>query len=82
VPQIKRFAPAELMMLDRDESALHAVQLRCTGARAGRPDLILADLRDAETIRKILADRRPQVDFPRGRARSTVTLLETHPGEA
>ncbi len=25
--QIRRFEPAELMMLDRDESALHGVQL-------------------------------------------------------
>jgi len=80
--QIKRFAPAELMMLDRDESALHALQLSLHGrAVLDSPELILADLRDAETIRKILADRQPQVIF-HAAALKHVTLLETHPGEA
>jgi FlaA1/EpsC-like NDP-sugar epimerase len=80
--QIKRFAPAELMMLDRDESALHAVQLSLHGrALLDGPELILADLRDAEAIGRIFAERRPQVIF-HAAALKHVTLLETHPGEA
>ena len=43
--QIYRFAPETLIMLDRDESALHAVQLsiqgRFLGAKFSRSDLEL-----------------------------------------
>jgi FlaA1/EpsC-like NDP-sugar epimerase len=80
--QLDRFQPAELMMLDRDESALHAVQLSLRGrALLDSPDLILADLRDAEGIKAIFADRRPQVVF-HAAALKHLPLLETHPGEA
>jgi FlaA1/EpsC-like NDP-sugar epimerase len=80
--QIHRFAPAELMMLDRDESALHAVQLSLHGrALLDGRDLILADLRDTATIRRVLAERRPQVIF-HAAALKHLALLESHPGEA
>jgi FlaA1/EpsC-like NDP-sugar epimerase len=80
--QLHRFAPAELMMLDRDESALHAVQLSIHGrALLDSPELILADLRDAEGIAAIFADRRPQVVF-HAAALKHLSLLESHPGEA
>ena len=80
--QIHRFAPAELMMLDRDESALHAVQLSLHGrALLDGRDLILADLRDTAAIRRILAERRPQVIF-HAAALKHLALLESHPGEA
>jgi FlaA1/EpsC-like NDP-sugar epimerase len=80
--QIQRFAPAELMMLDRDESALHAVQLSLHGrALLDGTDLILADLRDAAAIRAIFAVRRPQVVF-HAAALKHLPLLERHPAEA
>jgi FlaA1/EpsC-like NDP-sugar epimerase len=80
--QIDRFNPGELMMLDRDESALHAVQLSLRGrALLDGPELILADLRDAERIRGIFAARRPQVVF-HAAALKHLPLLERHPGEA
>ena len=47
--QLHRFAPAELMMLDRDESALHAVQLSIEGrALLDTRNLVVCDIRDAE----------------------------------
>ncbi|WP_433612777.1 polysaccharide biosynthesis protein [Dactylosporangium sp. CA-139114] len=80
--QLHRFAPAELMMLDRDESALHAVQLSIHGrALLDDPSLILADLRDAATIRRVFEDRRPEVVF-HAAALKHLTLLERHPAEA
>ena len=80
--QLHRFAPAELMLLDRDESALHAVQLTIHGrALLDDPSLILADLRDAATIRAIFATRRPEVVF-HAAALKHLTLLERHPAEA
>jgi FlaA1/EpsC-like NDP-sugar epimerase len=80
--QIQRFGPRELMMLDRDESALHALQLSlCGRALLDTPELILADLRDETTIRSILAERRPQVVF-HAAALKHLPLLERYPGEA
>ena len=80
--QIARFAPAELMMLDRDESALHAVQLSLDGrASLDDPAVILADLRDTATIRAIFHARRPQVVF-HAAALKHLPLLERFPGEA
>ncbi|HEU5111017.1 MAG TPA: nucleoside-diphosphate sugar epimerase/dehydratase, partial [Micromonosporaceae bacterium] len=80
--QLQRFGPAELMMLDRDESALHAVQLSLRGtSMLDSPELILADLRDGETIRRVFDERRPHVVF-HAAALKHVPLLERHPGEA
>src|SRR5207248_6389000 len=62
--QIHRYAPSELMMLDRDESALHAVQLSIEGrALLDSPHLILADIRDAHRMRELFRERRPEVVF-------------------
>jgi FlaA1/EpsC-like NDP-sugar epimerase len=80
--QLHRFGPAELMMLDRDESALHAVQLSIHGrALLDSPELILADLRDAASIAAVFAERRPEVVF-HAAALKHLTLLERHPAEA
>lgn len=80
--QIMRADPGELMMLDRDESALHALQMSLAGrALLDSPDLILADLRDDEAIRRIFQQRRPEIVF-HAAALKHLTLLERHPGEA
>ncbi|WDZ83071.1 polysaccharide biosynthesis protein [Micromonospora cathayae] len=80
--QIARYDPGELMMLDRDESALHALQMSLYGrALLDGPELILADIRDAEGIARIVADRRPDVVF-HAAALKHLTLLQRHPGEA
>jgi len=80
--QIHKFAPSELLMLDRDESALHAVQLSIHAeARMDSPNVILGDLRDTETILGVLLDRRPDVVF-HAAALKHLTVLERHPEEA
>ena len=80
--QISRFHPSELMMLDRDESALHGVQLSTSGrALLDGPDLILADLRDTDAMREVFATRAPQVVF-HAAALKHLTLLQRHPAEA
>jgi FlaA1/EpsC-like NDP-sugar epimerase len=80
--QIRQFHPAELIMLDRDESALHAVQLSLQGrALLDSAELILADLRDPEAIREVFATRRPQVVF-HAAALKHLPLLERYPAEA
>ncbi|MBF9130887.1 polysaccharide biosynthesis protein [Plantactinospora sp. S1510] len=80
--QILRADPGELMMLDRDESALHSLQLSLSGrALLDGPELILADLRDSEGIARTIRDRRPDVIF-HAAALKHLTLLQRHPGEA
>lgn len=79
--QISRFAPAELIMLDRDESALHGVQLSLRGeARLDLPEVVLADIRDSETLLDLFATRRPEVVF-HAAALKHVTMLEQYPDE-
>lgn len=80
--QIMRADPGELMMLDRDESALHSLQLSLSGrALLDGPELILADVRDAERIARVVATRRPDIVF-HAAALKHLTLLQRHPGEA
>ncbi|WP_211261424.1 polysaccharide biosynthesis protein [Pseudonocardia acaciae] len=80
--QIERFEPAELMMLDRDESALHAVQLSMVGtALLDSPGTILADIRDRHTMFELFTQRRPQVVF-HAAALKHLPVLELYPAEA
>jgi FlaA1/EpsC-like NDP-sugar epimerase len=80
--QIKQFDPAELLMLDRDESALHSLQLSISGrALLDSPDVILADIRDKATITRIFSDRRPDVVFHTA-ALKHLPMLEQYPHEA
>lgn len=80
--QIHRFSPAELVMLDRDESLLHAVQLSIDGR--GQLDsraLVVADIRDRERLCEVFDEWTPQVVF-HAAALKHVPLLEMHPEEA
>jgi FlaA1/EpsC-like NDP-sugar epimerase len=80
--QIHRYGPAELIMLDRDESALHAVQLAIhRRALLDTSDVVLADIRDAECVRRLFAQYRPDVVF-HAAALKHLPLLEQYPGEA
>jgi FlaA1/EpsC-like NDP-sugar epimerase len=80
--QVARFGPGELLMLDRDESALHAVQLSIYGrALLNSPDVILADIRDAEALTGIFLRQRPEVVF-HAAALKHLPMLEQYPDEA
>jgi FlaA1/EpsC-like NDP-sugar epimerase len=80
--QIYRFAPASLAMVDRDESALHAVQLSIEGrAMLDSPNLVLVDLRDTDRMKEVFAEHRPQVVF-HAAALKHLPLLQRHPEEA
>jgi FlaA1/EpsC-like NDP-sugar epimerase len=80
--QLHRFEPAELIMLDRDESALHAVQLALHGrALLDADGSVLADIRDPRRIRQVFEEFRPQVVF-HAAALKHLPLLERYPAEA
>jgi FlaA1/EpsC-like NDP-sugar epimerase len=80
--QLAMFQPAQLIMLDRDESGLHAVQLSIEGrALLSSPGLVLADIRDLGRMHEIFSEYRPQVVF-HAAALKHLPLLETAPEEA
>src|SRR4029079_6221389 len=80
--QIMAFEPAELVMIDRDESALHAVQLSIEGrALLNSPNIVLVDIRDRNRVRAVFAKHRPEVVF-HAAALKHLPLLEQYPVEA
>jgi len=80
--QLGRLNPAELIMLDRDESALHGVQLRLHGrALLDSDEVALADIRDPRRVTEVFARFRPQVVF-HAAALKHLPLLERYPAEA
>ncbi len=80
--QISTFEPEILYMLDRDESALHTVQMSISGsALLDTPNLLLADIRDATVVRNLFHELKPQVVF-HAAALKHLSLLETFPCEA
>ncbi len=80
--QLYNLAPERLIMLDRDENGLHAVQLSIEGkALLDTPDLVVADIRDRERVFEIFERDRPDVVFHTA-ALKHLTLLEIHPDEA
>lgn len=80
--QISRFNPRKLVLLDRDESALHAVQMSLTG-RALLDDgtLELLSIRDLGALREAFARERPDLVF-HAAALKHLTLLQQYPLEA
>lgn len=82
VRQLKRYSPANLTLLDRDESALHAVQLTLDGSGTLTSEsLVLADIRDSERVQEIFTSVRPDIVF-HAAALKHLPLLERFPDEA
>ena len=80
--QLYRFAPANLVLLDRDESALHAVQLSIEGrALLDSRHLVVCDIRDTDRVTQIFEEHRPEVVF-HAAALKHLPLLQMHPEEA
>jgi FlaA1/EpsC-like NDP-sugar epimerase len=80
--QLARFEPECLVMLDRDESGLHATQLSIEGrAMLDSPNLALADIRDVDRLRDLFLQHRPHVVY-HAAALKHLTLLEQAPAEA
>lgn len=80
--QISRFGPSHLLMLDRDESGLHATQLSIEGrAMLDSDDLLLCDIRDIDALRVAFERSRPEIVF-HAAALKHLTMLERNPSEA
>lgn len=80
--QLAGFRPAALLLLDRDESALHATQLTLVGhGLLDADDVLLVDIRDSRAVRAVFAHHRPEVVF-HAAALKHLPLLERYPLEA
>ena len=80
--QVSRYEPAFMGVLDRDESAIQAVQMSIKGhGLLGDEDLILADIRDADRLSEVFAAVRPDIVF-HAAALKHLSLLESFPEEA
>lgn len=79
--QVHKFGPKELVLLDRDESALHAVQLSIYGqGLLDTPDIVLCDIRDSAALEAIFDLHRPDVVF-HAAALKHLPMLEQYPEE-
>jgi FlaA1/EpsC-like NDP-sugar epimerase len=79
---IARFNPSHLVVLDRDESALHALKLSLDGtAFMDMTGVELTDIRDREELRKVFSRHQPDVVFHVA-ALKHLPVLQQHPAEA
>lgn len=79
--QVHRFGPSKLVLLDRDESALHAVQLSIHGhGLLDGEDTVLNDIRDYEALDAVFAHHLPEIVF-HAAALKHLPLLERFPDE-
>jgi dTDP-glucose 4,6-dehydratase len=82
VRQVVRYEPKFVGILDRDESAMHAVQLTLDGrGLLCGDDLILADIRDDQRLQEVFSTVRPEIVF-HAAALKHLSLLERYPEEA
>ncbi|WP_309108036.1 nucleoside-diphosphate sugar epimerase/dehydratase [Arthrobacter sp.] len=80
--QLTKFSPSELIMLDRDETGLHGVQLSIVGhGLLDSDEVVLADIRDAQALQRIFDERKPEVVF-HAAALKHLPMLEQYPSEA
>lgn len=80
--QLVRFSPAEIIMLDRDETGLQGSQISIFGhGLLDTKEVVLADIRDSETIKQIFLTRQPEIVF-HAAALKHLPMLEQYPSEA
>ena len=80
--QVHRYRPKRVVLLDRDESALHETQLSIDGSGLlTSDDLLLCDIRDRQRVCEVFASIQPDVVF-HAAALKHLTFLERFPSEA
>lgn len=79
--QVKALGPAKLLLLDRDESALHATKLSLDGdGLLDTDDTVLCDIRDREAVCAVFNRHAPEVVF-HAAALKHLPMLERFPEE-
>ena len=79
--QVNALGPAKLILLDRDESALHATKLSLDGdGLLNTDDTVLCDIRDKAALCAVFAKHAPEVVF-HAAALKHLPMLERFPEE-
>lgn len=79
--QLNRLGPARLILMDRDESELHAVRLSIDGdGLLDSEDVVLCDIREEDALDAIFDHHRPEVVF-HAAALKHLPMLERYPLE-
>ncbi|WP_404381853.1 polysaccharide biosynthesis protein [Knoellia locipacati] len=79
--QVRALDPARLVLLDRDESALHATALSLDGnGLLDSDDIVLCDIRDRDAVCAVFARLAPEVVF-HAAALKHLPMLERFPEE-
>jgi FlaA1/EpsC-like NDP-sugar epimerase len=79
--QISRLGPAQLVLLDRDESALHYLNEELSREGFASAELAVGDVTNWEKVRALFARLQPQLVF-HAAAYKHVPLMEMHASEA
>jgi FlaA1/EpsC-like NDP-sugar epimerase len=79
--QISRLGPAQLVLLDRDESALHYLNEELARDGSASAELIVGDVTNIEKVCVLFARLQPQLVF-HAAAYKHVPLMELHASEA
>jgi FlaA1/EpsC-like NDP-sugar epimerase len=80
--QVNRFGPAELILVDQDETHLQGAEFAISGnGLLATPEVVLVNIRDAEALNRVFQERRPQVVFHTA-ALKHLPMLEQYPEEA
>ena len=79
--QISRLGPSQLVLLDRDESALYYLNEELTREGFVSAELVVGDVTNAEKVRMLFEHLRPQLVF-HAAAYKHVPLMELHASEA
>lgn len=80
--QVKRLNPRTLYLLDRDEGGIHATELSLVNSGLlNTPDILLADIRDADTLHSLFQRAKPDIVFHTA-ALKHYPILENFPDEA
>lgn len=79
--EIAKYGPSELIMLDRDETGLQQVLINVAGNGLLDTDaVVLADIREADALKELFKNRRPEVVF-HAAALKHLPMLEQYPDE-
>ena len=80
--QIAQYNPAELILLDHDETGLQTAEFLILGhGLLQTRETVLADIRDQNTLKTVFSERRPDVVF-HAAALKHLPVLERYPDEA
>jgi FlaA1/EpsC-like NDP-sugar epimerase len=79
--QVVKLSPAAIILTGKGENSLHSIQLELTQTTGIVPEVVVADVRDEDAMRRLFKLHRPTVVF-HAAAHKHVPLMQANPIEA